>query len=301
MNPQRIFSQVCLTLLPLASVFSLAQPSNAQDNAFLWEVESPNNTVYLLGSIHLLRETDYPLAPSIQSAFDEAETVVFEIDIAEAKSSQTLQTFLQAARPENLDEYLVTALDAETYDLAEEAAARFGLPFSGFKNFEPWAFYVTLTGAQSLQLGFKPEHGIDSYLFNQASSADKEILALETIEEQFNFFDTLSVTVQANLIEQTLLELDTFETSLETMVSAWKSGDVSIFEDVVLDGFVDFPEAYNGLLVQRNQNWIPDIESFINQSEDYLVVVGAAHLVGEDSVIQLLQNKGYVVEQVANN
>ena len=134
-------------------------------------------------------------------------------------------------------------------------------------------------------------------MYNEATLAGKDILTLETIEEQLGFLDSLSAPIQADLVEQTLLELDTLETIMGTMVNAWQTGDVPTFEGLILEGFVDFQEAYDALLVQRNQNWIPDIEALINQPEDYLVVVGAAHLVGDNSVVQLLQDKGYVVHQ----
>lgn len=295
-----IFPKACLTaLLPMVSIFSLAQPSRAQSDTILWEIESPKNTVYLLGSIHLLRETDYPLAQPIQAAFEDAETVVFEIDLAESESPQTVQTFLEAAIPDGPDELLITALDAETYQLAEETAADFGFPLLNFHNLEPWAFYLSIAGLQFIKLGFEPEYGVDAYFYNQAVQTDKTILSLETIEEQLGFFDTLSAPIQADLVEQTMLELDTFEESMDSMIAAWKAGDVAALERLTLEGFADFPEVYDAILVQRNQNWIPDIESFINQSEDYLVIVGAAHLVGPDNVIQLLQDKGYSVQQAS--
>ncbi|MEM9806731.1 MAG: TraB/GumN family protein [Cyanobacteria bacterium P01_D01_bin.56] len=297
-----ISSKACLTvLLPLASVVALVQPARAEDTAFLWEIESPNNTVYLLGSIHLLRPTDYPLSEAIQTAFEDAENVVFEVDLAETSSPQTATAILEAAMPDGPDEILATALDEETYDLAQATAADLGLPFIGFHRFEPWMFYVNITVAKLIQLGFDPTYGIDTYLFNSANEADKDVLALETIDEQLGFLDNLSAPIQADLVEQTLLELDTLETVVDSMVSAWKSGDVSTFEGFITEGFVDFPEVYDALLVQRNQNWIPVIESFINQSDDYLIVVGAAHLVGENNVVELLQESGYTVEQTGGN
>ena len=302
MTIKTIVSKACLrAMLPLAAFVGLILPASAEDDVFLWQVESASNTVYLLGSIHLLRETDYPLSQPIQAALEDAEAVVFEIDIAESKSPQTAETFVQAALPDNPDEVLYNVLDDETYRLAEETIAEIGLPFTGFNNFEPWVLYLSLVDMQALQLGFKPEYGVDAYLFEQANLADKDILTLETVEEQIGFFDDLSTPIQADLVRQTLLELDTFETSMETMVAAWKSGDISAFESVVLDGIDDFPEVYDALLVQRNQNWITNIEAFIDRSDDYLVVVGAAHLIGEDSVIQLLKDKGYTVEQARNS
>lgn len=297
MNFKRTFYSWLTALLPLASVVTLAQPSRAEDRAFLWEIESANNTVYLLGSIHLLRETDYPLSQSIQAAFDDAETLVFEVDIADAESPRAIEAFVQAALPDSPDEAIYNALDGDTYRLAQSTAAELGLPFAGFNSFEPWAFYLNISVFKLLQLGFDPAYGIDSYFYRQAAAADKTILSLETLEQQLGFLDDLSAPIQADLVEQTLLELDTLETVMGTMVAAWQMGDVPTFESVVLDGFVDFQEAYDALLVQRNQSWIPAIESYIDQPEDYLVIVGAAHLVGENSVVQLLEDEGYTVQQ----
>ncbi|NEQ55806.1 MAG: TraB/GumN family protein [Leptolyngbya sp. SIO3F4] len=174
MTVRSLFSKVCLTaVLPLASLFSLVHPSKAEDNAFLWEIESPNNTVYLLGSIHLLRETDYPLSQLIQTAFDDAENLVFEVDIADSDSPSTIETFVQAALPDSPDEVIYNALDDQTYQLAEETAAELGLPFAGFNSFEPWAFYINISVFKLLQLGFDPNYGVDSYLYNEANLTGK--------------------------------------------------------------------------------------------------------------------------------
>ena len=295
-------AKACLAaFLPLASIVTLAQPTRAEDRAFLWQIESPNNRVYLLGSIHLLRPADYPLSEPIQAAFNDAENVVFEVNLAETGSPQTANAILQAALPDGPDEILAHALDEETYSLAQATAAELGLPFIGFQRFEPWMFYINVTIAKLLQLGFDPAYGVDTYLFNSANETGKEVLALETIAEQLGFLDNLSAPIQADLVEQTLLELDTLETVIDSMVTAWKSGDVATFESFIIEGFVDFQEVYDALLVQRNQSWIPVIESFINQPDDYLVVVGAAHLVGDNNVLELLQGNGYMVQQIGSN
>lgn len=302
MNFRTLFSKLCLIT---AASFSLATCTtevgkSEEGNVFLWEIESPSNTVYLLGSIHMLRETDYPLAQPIQDAFDEAENIVFEVDLGEAEATSTVAV-LQAAAPDTPGESLPDALSPETYSLAAEAAASVGIPIASFNSFEPWFFFISLQGFKLAQLGFEPNYGVDLYFYNEAQTAEREILALETLEEQLGFFDNLSTQIQADMLEQTIMELDLLGASLDTMVTAWKSGDVASFEKLVLEGFVDYPEVYDVLLVQRNQNWLDDVESFVNQPEDYLVIVGAAHLVGEDSLINLLQERGHTVQQINND
>ncbi|MEM0981211.1 MAG: TraB/GumN family protein [Cyanobacteria bacterium P01_H01_bin.58] len=303
MDINRILAKVSLAVaVPLAYLMGIVWPSESQaSDAFLWEVESPENTVYLLGSIHFLRETDYPLPESIQRAFEESETVVFEADLSASESFDTVETIFQIALPDTPEESLANALDADTYRLAEAAAASLGLPMQGVDSFEPWFFFTGLSGLKLMQLGFEPDYGIDSYFFEQATLANKNIRVFETVEEQLNFLDKLSIDVQVEIVEQTISDLETLSSSTNLLVDAWKTGNVTDFENLILEGFADFPEAYDALLVQRNQNWLTDIESFINQSEDYLVIVGAAHLVGEDSVVKLLQDKGHTVEQLGSN
>ncbi len=270
------------------------------DKVFLWEIESPQNSVYLLGSVHTLQANDYPLPQAIYDAFDDAERLVFEIDPANLYEFSTQQAMLQAALPDHPDEALQVALSPETYALANAAALQVGLPLDVFNGFEPWFFTVTFTSLRLAQLGFDPAYGVDFSLFSDAQDAGKPISALETIEEQLAAFDTLPIQTQTRLVEQTLADLDRLESSVHALVDAWGVGDVDTFEQLILESFVDYPDVYTAVLSQRNQNWLPAIESFINQPDDYLVVVGAAHLVGDDSVIQLLEEKGYTVQQLSS-
>lgn len=301
MTFKRLASRIVLGAV-LIWPLSLANSANSQENSvFLWELESSNNTVSLLGSIHLLRETDYPLPEPIQTAFDAAETVVFEVDIAELNSPDTLETILQAALPDSPEETLLNALSPDTYRLAEAAVASVGLPLESLNQFEPWFLFINLPALKLLQLGFDPAFGIDAYLSGEANRAGKAIAALETVEQQLGFLDDLPVTIQSALVEQTILELDILESSFTALLDAWQSGDVGAFEQLVLAGFADYPEVYDVLLAQRNETWLTTIETFIDQPDDYLVVVGAAHLVGEDGLVAQLQERGYVLRQVGND
>ncbi|MEB3213513.1 MAG: TraB/GumN family protein [Leptolyngbyaceae bacterium] len=302
LTESRFSQSLLMAAVAIALPLRLAQPVHAQDEkAFLWTVESDTNTVYLLGSVHLLRPSDYPLPSPIQAAFDDAEYLVFEVNFDELNSVSTQTLLLEAAQPETPQEAFQSALSPATYQLAEEAVTDVGLPISMFDRFEPWFFSVLLPSVHLLQMGFNPLYGVDPYFFNAAQEAGKPISALETVDEQISFFDDLSIETQVSLVEQTVLELDTFETSFNTLVDAWRSGDVETFTPMILESFDTYPEVYDVLLRQRNQRWLPTIESLINQPQDYLVVVGAAHLVGPDSLIQLLRANEYVVEQVGQD
>jgi uncharacterized protein YbaP (TraB family) len=117
------------------------------------------------------------------------------------------------------------------------------------------------------------------------------------VTEQLALFDNLSLATQQTLVEQTLAELAILEESFTAMKTAWQSGDVESFEQFLMASLAPYPEVQTVLFTQRNQDWLTQIESMLNQPEDYLIVVGAGHLVGEEGLVMLFQRHDYVVRQ----
>lgn len=278
-----------------------ATPAQTQapqpEKAFLWQVKSPQNTVYILGSIHLLKESDYPLAQQINDAYDDAEKLVFEVDLRELESSKTQSIVLEKATAQD-GKTLKDRLTPETYQLAKTKASEIGLPIEAFSGFKPWFFSLTLITLKLQRLEFNPQNGVDQYFFKKAIKDGKETLALETIEDQFNLFDSFSQGNQEQYIRQTIDDLDTLETSFQEMVQAWKSGDDKTLESLLLKSFKDYPELEDQIFGARNRKWMTTIEPLLQQDEDYLIVVGAGHLVGKDNVLQLIEAKGHTLKRL---
>lgn len=269
----------------------------APDKAFVWKVESSSNTLYLLGSIHVLQASDYPLDEEMQAAFADAEHVIFEIDISESGNQQAQALALQKARPDRDDETLVEALSESTYALAQEKAAELGVPIEAFHPFEPWFFSLALVVTKMQTLGFDPRYGVDRHFFQQALDSDKGILSLETYQDQLAMLDGLPGSNQDDYIRQTLDEMDALETSLQQMVTAWKAGNSELLEDFIFASYEQYPEIYQRVFTDRNLNWLDTLEDLIGRDDDYLAVVGAGHLIGQDGLVNLLRAKGYRVEQ----
>ena len=288
--PQLLINLLSITLViftPTAS--NVANAQTQESKTFLWKVDSPQNTLYLLGSVHFLKAENYPLPQPMEAAFDDAEGVVFEVNFNEAQDRAVQQLVLQKAQPE-AEETLIGTLSAQTYNLAKQKAAELGLPMEPFHNFESWFFTLSLLSLKLQQLGFEASYGVDQYFFRQAVAENKEIVALETLEYQINLFDNLSAEEQEDLLLQTLLELDTLETYFNNLITAWFNGDLAEFTALFLASFADYPDLKEKFLTQRNRNWLPIIEFLLQQKKDYLVVVGAGHL--------FLENRGYLIEQV---
>ena len=292
------------TGLIAAAVALLPSPGHAQvsdspsePSHFLWEIQSPTNTVYLLGSLHFLDEEQYPLPDVMQEAFEDAEVVVFEADLGSLDEVETAAVLLERARPEP-GEMLAEVLSEETYGLAAQTAAEVGMTLALFEPFEPWFFSISITALKLVDLGFEPRYGIDQHFYERSQAAAKSMRFLETIEDQFDLLDQLSVDEQRQFTEQTLKEIDLVEAAFEAMVTAWSTGDSDGLEAILISSFEDYPQMQRRLLSDRNRNWLPQLESFLQEDEDYLVIVGALHLVGPDNVLDLLAQQGYQAEQL---
>ncbi len=286
-------------LILIAFLLGLYCTINAGENPHntLWRISSEKNSVYLLGSIHLLKNNFDFLNDSIKQAFDDSQIVVFEVDpnrMADPRAQQMMLTKGMLAEGKSLDK----KINKGTYELARKKAAELGLDISLFKQFKPWFFTMTLAVAKMQQLGFSTENGLDKQFFAKATRSGKQVLGLETVEYQLAMLDTLSEVNQDELVRQTIKELDILEDELDKILTAWSTGDMKLLESTILKSFEEYPEVYNVLIRQRNKNWIPKIESFLKQKDNYMVIVGAAHLAGSDGLVALMKKKGYHIDQL---
>jgi uncharacterized protein YbaP (TraB family) len=279
------------TALPAAQ-FS----ADAGSNSFLWEVRNGGQKIHLLGSIHFLRQEDYPLKGAVNTVFRDATAVAFEVNLDRAETPNTQQMILSKASY-NDGTTLKQHLSQSTYALAEAQCRALGLPMDQLNRFKPWFFSISLIAFKLQNLGFDPNHGIDKHFFRKAKQAQKRILALETIEDQINLLAELPEPDQERLVLQTLKELDIMEKEMATVIRAWKSGDTNVLDRTLLKHFKEYPELYRQFIVMRNKKWLPQIEGFLRGGETVLVIVGSGHLIGTHGLIHLLKAKGYTVEQ----
>ena len=164
---------------------------------------------------------------------------------------------------------------------------------------EPWLAAITVEQMMLLRIGFNPQYGIEFHLSAMAGKDEKEILGFETAREQLEFLDGLSLPAQRSLLIQTLRESMSIEQNINLMISAWRHGDIDYFEETLLSEMRKYPELYKTLIVDRNRAWVEKIRKLTAEKNDYLVVVGALHLVGEDGVPALLSKHGISADQLS--
>lgn len=278
-------------------VLWLATGVLGQTKSFMWKVEGEGGAVaYLLGSLHVLTPEWYPLNATINKAFAESKVLVEEIDIAEASDPNQMMSALMKAMltdGRTLDTVVAPDVYAEVKKRAEET----GLPMMAIDRMKPWLVAITLMAPTLQAAGFKPELGVDRHFYDRAIASNMKVQALETMAYQLDRFDALPMPIQEALLKSTITDLDIEVANVKEMAQAWGFGNVVALEKMTLASLKESPELYKVLLVERNNNWIPHVETCITQNAGCFIVVGAAHLVGPDGLPALLSKKGYTVTQ----
>jgi uncharacterized protein len=257
----------------------------------LWELHGKHNTVFLLGSIHVLRESDYPLSPVMLEAYRNAKSVLMEVNLEEISSEQVQAEMLGSAMlPEG--KTLPAVLGKERYARADALAREVGVELAMFDQFAPWFAAEAISQLQLTQLGFQPQAGVEMYFMERARSDGKSVAGLETVHDQISLFQNMSLDTQAEYLVSSLEQAHDLPKEVDSMVRAWARGDTQWFADDLQSEFGRDPRLYQSLLVARNRKWVPKIEALLNDDKNYLVIVGTGHLVGQGSVIDLLKKDG---------
>ena len=289
---------VVAAALAIASATGLDAQARGQaaTRSFLWKVQSGSRALYLAGSIHALTPDVYPLTPAFEQAFAASDTLLEEINLEEAGLLSLGPMLLSKAMYQD-GRTFHGVVSKETADLV--VAHLKGMPMATelIRPMKPWMVMLLLSAMQVQQAGLNPELGLDKYFFDKATQAGKSIVGLETAESQIDRFDKMPEPLQEQLLRSTLEELDVQNKELSGTVAAWRRGDAAAIERIVLGGFKKYPAAYQSLIVERNHNWMPQLEKCLARTTPCMVVVGAGHLVGPDGLLALLQRKGYRIEQ----
>jgi uncharacterized protein YbaP (TraB family) len=292
---------LCLTLL-LAGCASAQPPTPA-----LWRVSDADNSLYLLGSFHLLKPDDYPLSATVQAAFKDAETVLFELPPQEMGSPATAMAMSRAALRgdgKTLAEDIGPELDGKLGAWAaanSDALATSGLSAPLLQRLEPWFVALLISNIEMAKLGLDPALGLDAHFVAEAAKAGKPGAGLETAASQIALLDGMGKAEQLQFLTEALQDSRDAKRQTEAMHAAWRRGDDrTMWREMGLEMRRDYPALYRRINVERNDAWLPALQARLDApgSDDTLVVVGALHLLGEDGVVAKLRAKGYKIERL---
>lgn len=264
---------------------------NGPGNGLVWQLRGAAGTVYIAGSMHLLRAGDAQLPPTYDLAYREAERLVMEIDIDDLDPAAAAQfTARHATYPPGAG--LRAALGERRWQRARTEFDRVGVPLESLDRLEPWAASLVYSVAGMTQLGFDPLLGVEEQLKTRAAADGKHITGLETLEFQLGLFDALSDEDQARLLELTIDDAEGSAREIDRLTAAWRGGDGAALSRLLLREYRRFPTLYEALVYRRNRDWVPQVEALLQREDDSLVVVGAMHLVGRQGLIELLRERG---------
>ncbi|WP_461535595.1 TraB/GumN family protein [Spongorhabdus nitratireducens] len=263
----------------------------------VWKVSKGNQHLYLGGTIHFLPPSQFPLPEEFQTAYRNSESVVLEADVPgpqEVQAQQQMMMEMTFADGRTLDRML----SEETYKALSHYFSGFGADLEAFNSFKP-GFIVTLMAVMEAQRARLFGEGVDAY-FDQLSQRDnKSQEYLESLGFQVDLIRNLGKGYEDEFIRSNIEQVGQFEAMYTNFLPAWRAGDIKAMEEIFLKPVIESdPVFYESMIVKRNKNWIAHIEKMLTDEDKEFVLVGVGHLLGKDSVITLLQQKGYQVSQL---
>jgi uncharacterized protein len=275
----------------LALTVFIASTPLVHAEPLVWSIKGPRNTVYLAGSVHLLKRNDATLPAAFDRAYEDAEALVMELDLDDLDPGQAERWLLERGLYADATTQRTTLGEAR-YERLVAAVNELGLPIEAIQRFEPWAVALTLVELAYARLEYDPNSGVERQLEQRASRDGKEIRGLESIEEQLGLLDALPLADQQRFLDQTVEELDELGAQTEELLVAWRAGDDKTLAKLLEEEYREFPGLFRTLVSDRNVRWMPQIERLLRDDRDYLVVVGVLHLLGDEGVVALAKKRG---------
>lgn len=266
----------------------------------LWKVTGPGDSrVYLLGSFHLLRAQDYPLAADVDQAFAASKRVVFELSPQDMQSPQLTQKMLQAAVRTDGTE-LKRDLDPATWTKLQAYATANNLPLAQLQGMKPWFVGLTITLGQFTKMGLDPNLGLDRHFMQRAAAVGKPTSGLEDIDTQVGVLSGMSAAEQQQMVAEALDQADKADAEGRKLHDAWRRGDDKLlWTSMAAQMRGQYPQLYKRINTDRNDAWVPKLQQYLQAGQGgTLVVVGTLHLLGDDGVVAKLKAKGFTVERV---
>ncbi|MEM8982617.1 MAG: TraB/GumN family protein [Pseudomonadota bacterium] len=263
----------------------------------LWQVEHDDHSFLLLGSVHVLGSGTVEDDALLRDAYRRSDALVFELDLNAVTANELGQLFRERAVSAD-GRGLAELVGDDFWPDVVAAAQAANIPLDQYRRSEPWYAAMQVTQQLLTAHGFKSDFGVETILGNWAVRDGKPIRGLETLEQQIALFDNLSLDAQRRLLHQTLAEADGLGDDLQRLSRAWREADLDFLSTELLAQLDGIPELREALLVRRNKTWANLLIALPRDAQRRLVVVGALHLVGPDSLIELLESEGYRIRKI---
>jgi len=283
------------TAFILLSFLLFSAPLYAETS--VWKVQSKSSLLYLGGTIHVLKSSDFPLPKEFDIAYADSDLVIFETDIGGVESLKTQQLILAKGMYDN-GMTLRKALSSEAYDALKEYCDGIGLPVASLNRYKPSIVVLTLLLTELQNLGIV-SGGVDHHFFHKTVADGKKTDIFETIEEHIDSIISMGEGNENHYMIYSIKDLKNVSQTMSTMTAAWRSGDVNKLSELFAKEMKkNFPKLYKSLLTDRNNKWLDKIETYLQTPQKEFVLVGVGHMAGKDGLIEQLKRRGYEVKKL---
>lgn len=284
-----------IVIMIFAVMLMMINGLNAE-GAMMWKAEVNNKKIVLVGSIHMMKKEFYPLPELIETAALNSDKFIFETDLNSGGSAE-LMTFLMQNSMYQDGTTLDNVLADSTFALISQKMEELGLDMNKHLVYKPWYLALTYTMNRYRKQGYSEHLGIDRHFHDLAVEQGKEMGWLEEPLEQMKLLLSLSEIEPNQLITQTIKEHENYELNLDNLFQLWKTGNSAKLAELIFSSYEESPEVLDKLVLHRNREWKEKILEFAKDEKNYFIVVGAGHLVGSGSLIDLLDSNGIKFEQ----
>ncbi|AZK44887.1 TraB/GumN family protein [Paenibacillus lentus] len=277
------------------TVILISKATGQGARGFLWEVKNNGNTAYLVGSMHFADDSFYPLRSEYEEAFAEADYLGVEIDVSRAADEANQKMIMDLGTYQD-GTTLKDHVSEDTYAKVGEILRQNGIEPNAFDVFKPWVVELTMTSLKSMDAGYEAAAGVDLYFIQKAMERKLPIIELESYASQLSMFNGFSKELQEKNLNAVLDHFDVLDESVNQMAEIWKTGnDEQLLE--LTNSFSEDEEYNKAMLIDRNIVMADKVDGYLKngKNEQYFIVVGAAHYLGEHGIIKLLEDKGYTV------
>lgn len=283
-------------LLALTAAWLLAASAPALGAPALWSVSDDDSTVYLFGSVHVLPEGGFGVEGRLADAWRDVRAVCLEVDSTALSPDEiTSITLARAIDADGKSLFDLLGADAAAIN---ERAAKAGVDLAPFAPFEPWFASIAITLGALQRQGFQPEHGVEEIIRRKAAADGKTSCGLETVDEQLGILDGFSAELQRELLLQSIDEVQGLDDEMARLVAGWRAGDEQALERLLEEDVSEYPELAERLVYERNSRWSDKLAAMLDGGDDWLIVVGAIHLIGDRGLPRLLERRGFRVRRL---
>ena len=271
----------------------------AATKAFLWEVRSKANVIYLFGTIHVGKRSFYPLQPQVQDALNASRRLVVEADISNNVGMANIVSVINYKAPDNLEKHIPAAL----FSRLKTQLTRLQIPLQAVRPMKPYLIGGFLTIAEFSKLGYDMNLGVDGYLIAKSRDDGRPVLELESQAAQLRMMDGMSAQLQEAFLENAIstLESGNAPSQVTGMVNAWQTGDVTLMQEVAgsINRGMRMTDQLDAILLHnRHDAMLKKIVDYLDSAVPHFVAVGSLHLLGPKGLVEMLKTRGYEVKQL---